>query len=72
MIAANLGSALAFLYCSGYKQQGNEKSYLRYNLPKLGNSSNAKSDTKSDTNTTAWKKKSPLESGFVNNAELWI
>jgi hypothetical protein len=42
-----------------------------YNLSKLGNLRNAKSDTKTDTNGTTCKKKFPLESGFVNNAERW-
>ncbi len=42
-----------------------------YNLLKLGDSHNAKSDTKADTKRKTWKKKSPLGSGSVNNAERW-
>jgi hypothetical protein len=41
------------------------------NLPKLGKSHNAKSDTKTDTNRKTCKKKSPSETGFVNNAARW-
>jgi hypothetical protein len=39
-----------------------------YNLSKLGDLHNAKSDTKIDTNRKTWQTKSPLENGFVNSA----
>jgi hypothetical protein len=42
-----------------------------YNLPKLSDWRNAKTDTKTDTNEKTCKTKYPLERGFVNNAVPW-